>query len=69
MLGAGGAGLSGAARLLAEAGHEVSGHDREASPFTESLGALGVSVALGASQADQQYCNKHWTGMRPLTYR
>ena len=53
MLGAGGAGLSGAARLLAEAGHEVSGHDREASPFTESLDALGVSVALGASQADQ----------------
>ena len=52
MLGAGGAGLSGAARLLAEAGHEVSGHDREASPFTELLGALGVPVALGASEAD-----------------
>ncbi len=51
MLGAGGAGLSGAARLLAEAGHEVSGHDREASPFTASLGVLGIEVRLGASDA------------------
>ena len=51
MLGAGGAGLSGAARLLAEAGHRVSGHDREASPFTESLGDLGVRVQLGGSEA------------------
>ena len=51
MLGAGGAGLSGAARLLAEAGHDVSGHDREASPFTASLAALGVDVKLGASEA------------------
>ena len=51
MLGAGGAGLSGAARLLADAGHEVSGHDREASPFTKSLGAFGVDVKLGPSVA------------------
>ena len=52
MLGAGGAGLSGAARLLAEAGHRVTGHDRESSPFTEALGGMGVTVRLGASDAD-----------------
>ena len=51
MLGAGGAGLSGAARLLAEAGHEVSGHDREASPFTESLGALGPQALMHSTDA------------------
>lgn len=49
LLGAGGAGLSGAGRILAGHGHVVTGHDREASPFTASLAELGVHVATGPS--------------------
>ncbi|MDA1265764.1 MAG: Mur ligase domain-containing protein, partial [Planctomycetota bacterium] len=37
LVGAGGAGLSGAAKLLLARGHTISGHDREASPFTLAL--------------------------------
>jgi UDP-N-acetylmuramate--alanine ligase len=51
LLGAGGAGLSGLARLLLARGHRVCGHDREASPFTEALRRLGVSIHVGASEA------------------
>ena len=51
LLGAGGAGLSGAALLLAARGHEVSGHDRAGSRFVEALRARGVDVGLGASTA------------------
>ena len=51
LLGAGGAGLSGAARLLLARGHVLSGHDLEASTFTRGLQGLGVPVALGASEA------------------
>lgn len=50
MLGIGGAGLSGAARLLLARGLRVSGQDREASPFTETLGGLGVDVTLGVTE-------------------
>ncbi|MFT7676179.1 MAG: UDP-N-acetylmuramate--alanine ligase [Planctomycetota bacterium] len=52
LLGAGGAGLSGAARLLLSRGHELSGFDREAGPFTRVLELAGVSIALGESRAD-----------------
>lgn len=51
LLGAGGAGVSAAGRVLAAAGHVVSGHDRAASPFTEVLAALGVPLATGDSVA------------------
>lgn len=47
MLGIGGAGLSGAARLLLAQGHRVSGHDRCESPFGLALKALGVPIELG----------------------
>jgi len=51
LLGAGGAGLSGAARLLLERGHLLSGHDRSGSDFTRALAELGVPITLGASRA------------------
>jgi len=51
LLGAGGAGLSGVAKLLLGRGHEVSGYDRARSAFIDSLEALGVPVALGESRA------------------
>jgi UDP-N-acetylmuramate--alanine ligase len=52
LLGAGGAGVSAAARLLVAAGHVVTGHDRAASPFTAVLDALDVPLTLGATSAE-----------------
>ncbi len=52
LVGVGGAGLSGAARLLLARGHRLSGHDREASPFSDSLEELGLPVTLGPSRAE-----------------
>jgi UDP-N-acetylmuramate--alanine ligase len=46
LLGAGGAGVSGAALILHARGHDVSGHDRADSRFVRSLRALGISVEL-----------------------
>jgi len=51
LLGAGGAGLSGAAWLLARLGHIVTGCDREASSFTVVLSEQGIPVVLGKSEA------------------
>ena len=52
LLGVGGAGVSGAARILAERGHTVSGHDRAATRFTEQLAAEGrVTLHVGPSHA------------------
>jgi UDP-N-acetylmuramate--alanine ligase len=45
----GGAGMSAVATLLAEMGHQVSGHDpTDASPFLGPLRALGIEVGTGA---------------------
>ena len=52
LLGAGGAGLSGAGRMLAALGHRITGHDREASPFTAALGEAGVQIGFGPSAAE-----------------
>ncbi|HIF39874.1 MAG TPA: hypothetical protein EYQ74_02085 [Planctomycetes bacterium] len=49
LLGAGGAGVSGLARLLHARGHRLTGHDREASPFTAKLDELGIPISLGES--------------------
>ena len=49
LLGAGGAGLSGAASILHARGHALSGYDRSDSRFVQSLKRLGIDVALGAS--------------------
>ena len=51
LLGVGGAGLSGAARLLVAAGHRISGHDRSISDFTRALREIGLEVAIGKSRA------------------
>ncbi len=51
LLGAGGAGLSGAALLLVERGHRLSGQDRSDSTFVGALRARGVEVAVGESEA------------------
>jgi len=47
LVGVGGAGLSGAARILHERGHRISGHDRSRSPFLEELVLLGIDVHWG----------------------
>ena len=52
LLGAGGAGLSGAGRMLSALGHRITGHDREASPFTAALGEAGVQIGFGPSAAE-----------------
>jgi UDP-N-acetylmuramate--alanine ligase len=48
LVGAGGAGMSGAARILLERGHRVSGSDRAESEHTELLRALGIPLSVGA---------------------
>ena len=52
LVGVGGAGLSGAARLLQARGHGLTGQDRERSPFTAGLEALGVPLTIGSSAAE-----------------
>ena len=52
LLGAGGAGVSGLARLLRARGHRLTGHDREASPFTAMLDELEVPISLGESKVE-----------------
>jgi UDP-N-acetylmuramate--alanine ligase len=51
LLGAGGAGLSGAARLLIARGHTVTGYDRAESPFTANLAELGIELTIADSDA------------------
>jgi UDP-N-acetylmuramate--alanine ligase len=53
LLGAGGAGVSGAARILVEHGHRVSAADRAASEHTEQLQALGVELLVGRDACGQ----------------
>ncbi len=47
VVGAGGAGMSAIASVLAAIGHQVTGSDLKASPVTERLAAQGVPVAVG----------------------
>ncbi|MCB9914243.1 MAG: UDP-N-acetylmuramate--L-alanine ligase [Planctomycetes bacterium] len=47
LVGVAGAGLSGAARILAERGHRLTGFDRAPSDFAAELAALGVDVRVG----------------------
>ena len=53
LLGAGGAGVSGAARVLVDHGHILSGHDRAESEHVELLRSLGVCVQVGPQNAAQ----------------
>jgi UDP-N-acetylmuramate--alanine ligase len=52
LLGAGGAGLSGAAIVLLSRGHRISGHDKVDSRFVESLRRRGAKIELGASRGE-----------------
>lgn len=52
LLGAGGAGLSGAALVLHSRGHVLTGYDKSDSRFVRSLRVLGVPIALGESQRE-----------------
>jgi UDP-N-acetylmuramate--alanine ligase len=48
----GGAGMSAVASLLAESGHQVSGHDpAAATPFLPMLQALGIAITTGGATA------------------
>ena len=47
VIGIGGAGMSAIAAVLIEMGHRVSGSDLKASPTTERLAALGVTISVG----------------------
>lgn len=51
LVGIGGAGLSGLARMLAHRGHWVLGTDATASPVTDGLAGLGIGVQIGHSGA------------------
>ena len=47
LVGIGGSGMSGIARVLQETGHQVTGTDRAASEVTESLQSAGIQVFIG----------------------
>ncbi len=47
LVGIGGAGMSGSARILAQQGRKVSGFDRVSSDFLAGLRALGVKITIG----------------------
>ena len=49
LLGLGGAGVSGAARILKAMGKRVTGHDCAPSPMLSSLEGLGIPCSLGKS--------------------
>jgi UDP-N-acetylmuramate--alanine ligase len=51
-LGLGGAGVSGAARLLAARGHRLSGHDPRPSPLLAGLEAQGIAIEVGPSRPE-----------------
>lgn len=51
VVGIGGIGVSGVAKILAHRGVVVTGSDAESSSVTESLGVCGIPVAIGASAA------------------
>lgn len=47
LVGIGGSGMSGIARVLSETGHQVTGTDRAASEVTASLESAGIKVFIG----------------------
>jgi UDP-N-acetylmuramate--alanine ligase len=52
MIGIGGVGVSGLARMLARRGYVVSGSDMSRSPITDDLVAEGINVAIGHEAAN-----------------
>lgn len=54
LVGLGGAGMSGLARILAESGMHVSGSDLESSPTLDDLAARGVRVSRGHAAEQAQ---------------
>jgi UDP-N-acetylmuramate--alanine ligase len=51
LLGAGGAGVSGAARILIDHGHELTAHDRAQGEHIELLRSIGVSVEISPQES------------------
>jgi UDP-N-acetylmuramate--alanine ligase len=51
LVGIGGVGVSGLARMLAARGYRVSGSDQARSPLTDELAAEGIPVAIGHAAA------------------
>jgi UDP-N-acetylmuramate--alanine ligase len=47
LIGIGGSGMSGVARILRERGYQVTGSDRSASEVTESLENIGIRIHIG----------------------
>jgi len=54
LVGVGGAGMSGIARILADRGYAVSGSDARDSPMLAGLAARGVVTAVGHDAANLQ---------------
>lgn len=52
LVGIGGAGLSGVARLLSARGHVVTGSDHAESPMLDALRELDLEIAVGPTSAD-----------------
>jgi UDP-N-acetylmuramate--alanine ligase len=57
LIGIGGCGMSGLARMFRGRGASVSGSDAYSSPFTEALGAEGVPVSLDQSGVLPECCD------------
>lgn len=53
LLGVGGAGVSGVARILHGRGHRVSGHDARDSDLLDGVRSIGVDVSVGESRREQ----------------
>ncbi|MCC7015285.1 MAG: hypothetical protein IT454_22185 [Planctomycetes bacterium] len=51
LLGAGGAGVSGAARVLIDHGHVLTGHDRSASEHVELLRRMGARIEISSQES------------------
>ncbi|MDP9022109.1 MAG: UDP-N-acetylmuramate--L-alanine ligase [Actinomycetota bacterium] len=51
LVGVGGAGMSGIARMLIQRGHQVSGSDRQESRALEALRAMGAQIRVGHAAA------------------
>ena len=66
LVGVGGAGMSGIARILADRGYAVSGSDARDSPMLAGLAARGVVTAVGHDRGEPAADRRRADGRRGL---
>ena len=69
IVGAGGAGMSAIATVLARMGHHVTGSDLKGSPRTERLRIMGVEVHVGHSPDNVPAARSRFRYSRPTSSR